>query len=179
MNSLQEFLNEEEGTEKEAFTVKDDSSANWTLRKIKHANDRIEQNNSLAQAEIEKIERWNQQENEQAQYSIEYFEGLLAEYAMKKKAEHPNFKTLKLPNGKISFRKRQPKWEYDSEKVVQALEKAELNDFIRVTKAPSKAEIKKAFSVVDDKVINTETGEVIEGITVREQEDSFNVVVDK
>src|SRR5690625_5891192 len=74
MNSLHEFLDEQEGTEKESFAVKGDSQANWALRKIKQMNDQIEQNNALAQAEIDKIEQWNQSENEKAQSSIDYFQ---------------------------------------------------------------------------------------------------------
>lgn len=179
MNSLHEFLDEQEGTEKESFTVKDDSAANWALRKIKQMNDQIEQNNALAVAEIDKIEQWNQSENEKAQQSIDYFQGLLAEYALKKKEEDPKFKSLKLPNGRIGFRKRQPKWIYHDETVVKALEKANLNDFIRVKKVPSKADIKKAFDVVGNQAINPDTGEILEGITIEEQPDSFNVAVEK
>src|SRR5699024_4861315 len=129
MNELQEYLNEQEGTEKETFAVKDDSSANWALRKISQLNDRMKRNNALAQAEIDKIEHWNTTENEKAQRSIDYFQGLLAEYAMQKKKEDPKFKSLKLPNGRIGFRKQQPKWNYDDETVLQALKKANMGDF--------------------------------------------------
>lgn len=179
MNELHEYLDDQEGVEKESFAVKDDSAANWALRKISQLNDQIEKNNALAQSEIDKIERWNQTENEQAQNSIDYFQGLLAEYAMQKKKDDPKFKSLKLPNGRFGFRKRQPKWSYDDDAVLQALEQAELYDFIRVKKAPSEKDIKKAFDVVGDKVINPDTGEVIDGITVVEQNDSFNVAVEK
>ena len=179
MNELQEYLNEQEGTEKETFAVKDDSSANWALRKISQLNDRMERNNALAQAEIDKIEQWNQAENEQVQNSIDYFQGLLAEYAMQKKKDDPKFKTMKLPNGRFGFRKRQPKWNYDDDAVLQALEKANLDDFIRVKKTPSKADIKKAFDVVNGKVISPDTGEVIDGITVVDQDESFGVTVNE
>ena len=62
--------------------------------------------------------------------------------------------------------------------MIETLEKANLTDFIRVKKEPAKTDIKKAFDVVGDKVINPDTGEVIEGITIEAQEDKFNVVVD-
>lgn len=179
MNSLHDFLDEQEGTEKESFTVKDDSQANWALRKIKQMNDQIEQNNALAQAEIDKIEQWNQSENEKAQSSIDYFQGLLAEYAMKKKAEDPKFKSLKLPNGRIGFRKQQPKWNYDDETVLEALKKANMNDFINVKESPRKADIKKAFDVAGSQVVCPDTGLIIEGITIEEQPDKFNVAVKK
>ena len=178
MTSLHDFLDEKEQVQDKSFVVDDENKANWALRKIKQYKDKIEQNNALAQAEIDKIEQWLTEVNEQAQSSIDYFQSLLVEYAIKKREEDHNFKTLKLPNGRIGFRKSQPKWVYDNDKVIETLEKANLTDFIRVKKEPSKADIKKAFDVVGDKVINPDTGEVIEGITIEAQEDKFNVVVD-
>lgn len=178
MTSLHEFLDEQEQVQDNSFVVDDENKANWALRKIKQMNDTKEKNNALAQAEIDKIERWQNEVNEQAQSSIDYFQSLLVEYATNKRKENPKFKSMKLPNGRIGFRKRQPKWIYDNEKVIETLEKAELSDFIRVTKSPSKADIKKAFEVVGDKVVNPDTGEFLEGITVEQQDDNFNMAVD-
>src|SRR5690625_439582 len=179
MNKLQDFLDENEGTSDDGFRVENDQAANWALRKIGQLNDQIDDNNALAQSEIDKIEQWNKEVNSTINNSIDYFQSLLAQYAADKKAEDPKFKSLKLPNGNFGFRKRQPKWNYDNEKVVQALEKAEMNDLIRVKKEPAKADIKKAFAVNDGQVINPQTGEVIEGITIEEQADSFTLKVRK
>ena len=177
MESLNDFLDEKEAVYDGTFVIDDEHKANWALRKIKQKKDTIEKNNALAQAEIDKIEDWREQENEKSQTSIDYFQSLLAQYALEQRERDPKFKSLNLPNGRIGFRKRQPKWIYDNDKVIETLEKANLTDFIRVTKAPSKADIKKAFDVNGDKVINPDTGEIIEGITVENQEDSFNVAV--
>jgi len=177
--SLQNYLDEQEQVEREAFTIQDDQAANWALRKIGQMQKQIEDNNALAVAEIDKIEAWNKQENQKSQDGIDYFQGLLSYYALKKKEEDPKFKTLKLPNGKLSFRKQQPKWNYDDEAVVQALKQAKLDDFIQVKESPKKADIKKAFSVAGDKVVNPDTGEIVEGITVEEREDKFGVTVDE
>lgn len=178
MTSLHDFLDEQEQVQEDSFVVDDENKANWALRKIRQMKDRIDNNNALAQAEIDKIEHWNNEVNKQAQESIDYFTSLLTSYALNKKAEDPKFKSLKLPNGRIGFRKSQPKWVYDNDKVIETLEKANLSDFIRVTKAPSKADIKKAFEIVGDKVVNPDTGEVIEGIEIEPQDDKFNLAVD-
>lgn len=178
MESLNDFLDKQESIDNEGFTINDENKANWALRKIKQMKDTIEKNNALAQAEIDKIEDWRERENEKSQTSIDYFQSLLAQYALEQRERDPKFKSLNLPNGRIGFRKRQPKWIYDNDKVIETLEKANLSDFIRVTKAPSKADIKKAFEVAGDKVVNPDTGEVLEGITVEQQDDNFSVVVD-
>lgn len=174
---LYEYLDQETKVD-EGFKIDDDQTANWALRKIKQYQEKQKANNELAQAEIEKIESWNKQENEKAQQSIDYFQSLLAQYAMKKREEDPKFKSQKLPNGYIGFRKKQPKWNYQEDVLLETLKKNQLTDFIKIKEQLDKSSIKKAFDVVNGKVINPDTGEVIEGITVEEQGEDFTVRVD-
>src|SRR5690625_1623074 len=103
--NLHEFLDQEEQVENEAFEIKDDQQANWALRKIKQLKKEKENNISIAEAEISKIEAWLQAVNGDAQGSIDYFQGLLAKYAMSKREINPDFKSTKLPNGAIRFTK--------------------------------------------------------------------------
>ncbi|MFD2658565.1 host-nuclease inhibitor Gam family protein [Gracilibacillus thailandensis] len=174
---LQEYLDQEEQVN-ESFQIDNDQTANWALRKIKDITQQIQNNSELAQAEIEKIESWEQQEKEKLQQSIDYFQGLLAQYAVKKREEDPKFKSQKLPHGKIGFRKKPAKWNYDKDKIIDSLTKNNMQDFIKVTYKPDIAGIKSLFDVQDGKVFNPETGEVIEGITVEEQGEDFTVKVD-
>lgn len=175
MTTLNEYLETKEQTEQEAFTVDTDEKANWALRKIKQHQEQQEQNNALATAEVDKIESWNKEENKKAQDSIDYFQGLLAAYALKKREADPKFKTQKLPNGSIKFRKQQPAYHYDDEKLVESLKKSDRSDLIKVKESPDKTAVKKSFVVNEDKLINPETGEVVEGVTVEEREDKFEV----
>lgn len=177
--NLHEFLDNQEETEKESFQVTDDNAANWALRKIKQHQEQQKENNSLAESEIEKIKSWLSAENGQAQQSIDYFQGLLAAYALQKRDNDPKFKSLKLPNGQLSFRKQQPKWSLDKETIIQSLKDADATNLIKVTEEPKLADIKKAFKVQDGKAINPETGEVIVGIVIEEQPDKFGVKFDE
>ena len=175
-NSFQEFLDEQED---ETFKITNEEQANWALRKISQLKKQIEQNDKFAEMEISKVEAWRQSENKKQQDSIDYFTGLLAEFALQKKKEDPSFKTKKLPYGKLQFRKQPSKWKVDKAKVVKYLEETGMNDFIRVKKEPKVADIKKAFNVQNGKVINPETGEIIEGIEVEERGEKFGVIVDE
>jgi len=177
-SSLQDYLESQEQTEREAFTVKDDQQANWALRKIKQFQDQKENNNALAVSEIEKIESWNKSENENAQQSIDYFQGLLAYYAQSKRDQDPKFKKLTLPNGALKFTKQQPKWHLDNDVVLKKLKESEELDLIKVVESPKLAEIKKSFKVQGGKAVNPKTGEIVEGITIEERDDEFGVVVD-
>ncbi len=176
--NLHEFLDQEEQVENEAFEIKDDQQANWALRKIKQLKKEKENNISIAEAEISKIEAWLQAVNGDAQGSIDYFQGLLAKYAMSKREINPDFKSTKLPNGAIRFKKQQPKWSYDDKKLVESLKQSGHDDLIRVKEEPNKTAVKKLFVVNDGKAIDPATGEVIEGVTVEEREDKFEVVTE-
>lgn len=173
--SLQKYLDNEH---KERFEVTDDSSANWALRKIAQHKKKMEENNLLAEEEIHKIESWNKQVNDEAQQSINYFQSLLADYAESKRKENPKFKTLKLPSGRIRFKKQQPKWHYKDDDVVQALKDAGMTEYIKVKEMPSKSDIKKALVVSDGKVINPDTGEIVSGIEVEERGEKIEVVTE-
>ena len=178
-SNLNQYLEEQERTEQESFEVTDDSNANWALRKIKQAQQKQIEANALATEEQDKIEAWYQSEREKAQRDIDYFQGLLAYYALKKRKKDPEFKSQKLPNGRIKFVKKQPKLNYDDQAVVDYLKKNERVDLIRIKEEPSKSEIKKAFVINEDKLIDPDTGEVVDGVTVEYLEDEFKVEVDK
>jgi len=175
--SLQNYLDEQEQVEREAFTIQDDQAANWALRKIGQMQKQIKDNNALAVSEVDKIEAWNKQENQKAQDSIDYFQGLLSYYALSKREEDPKFKTLKLPNGAIKFRKQQPKYNYDDEVLTEHLKLTGRDDLIKVKESPDKTAVKKSFKIHDGKLVNPETGEFVEGVTVEQREDAFKVEV--
>jgi len=173
---LQEFLDRQEAVT-DRFKIDNEGAANWALRKIKSLQQEKERNTKVAQDEIAKINAWLEQENQVLDNSISHFETLLQEYAMNLRQKNEKFKTLKLPNGSFGFRKAQPKWEYDSNKVVQSLEKQGNHDLIRIKKEPDKKAIKKHFTVKNGKVYDPTTGEELDGVTVQEQPDTFSVKV--
>lgn len=178
MNSLQEFLDEKEQVNDEAFEVVNDIQANWALRKIKELESEIKSNQEMAQYEIEKIEQWEEQVNQSLTRSVDYFKGLLAKYAMAKKENDPSFKSLKLPNGNLQFRKQQPKWSYDDKTLVASLKQLGLDEYIKTEEKPVKKDIKKVLQVAGNKAV-TENGEVVEGIEVEERGESFSVKINE
>lgn len=175
--SLNEFIAEavEADTENTRFLIDNDQSADWALSKIKELENELSKIECFAEKQINNIKHWQAKQSEKHENSISYFQGLITEYAFKQRKENPEFKSTKLPSGRFGFRKSQPRWDYDDDTVVKALESNGLNEFVNVKKAPVKAEIKKVFVVNNGQVVNPETGEVLEGVTVVEREDSFSV----
>ena len=169
-------IKEVEGMEeKEGFKIKDVEQVNWAFRKIRAYKNEIEQNNKLADKEIERINSWRKKENEAAENSIEYFEGLITEYFVKMREVDPKYK-VSTPYGKVSTRKQQPKWNYDDKKVVEWLKENGKEELIRVKEEPSKADIKKAFKVAGNNVV-TEDVEIVEGIEIEKRGEKINIKV--
>ena len=175
--TLEELTGRNEPKEQDDFVIDDDHKANWALKKIRQMKNKIAEKEEFAQKEIDEIKKWLEEETSKLEDSIEYFESMLTEYAMKMKEEDEDLKTHKLPAGKLQFRKRRPKWNYDNEKLMEHLEKSGRGELIRVKKLPDKRKLKKQVEVAGNKVVDAETGEIIEGIEVQERGESFKVKV--
>lgn len=165
-----------EEREEDRFVVDSPEKADWALYKLREVNKTIKQNKKLADKNHEHIDEWLEHENSKANDSKEYFESLLQEYFTNEKAKNPNFK-FSSPNGTLSSRKQQDNWIYEESKLIDSLKNTEF-----VTNVPKleKGLFKKAankgldgLSVVGNKVVNTNTGEVINGVQVQKRPDKI------
>lgn len=167
---LQEELKEIE--ELEGFKITNIDEANWAFRKIRALKEEVKETNLLADKEIERINSWREKETKASIDNIEYFEGLLTEYYMKLRNENPKAK-LNTPYGKVTSRKSK-KWNYQNEEeILKYLKENEYSDLIRVKEDINKAELKKVFK----DGVNKETGEVLPGVEIKEEE-SISVKVE-
>lgn len=176
---LSEFIDQAHQEEQETgFEITDESGANWALRKIKEAKDKQVENTLLAEKEIATIEMWLDQQNKKLADDIEFFQSHLATYAHRQREENPKFKSKKLPYGTLRFKKQQPAYKYDDDALVEYLKKQDKTDLINVKYTPKKAEIKKLFVAHEGKLINPETGEFVDGVTIEERPEKFEVVTE-
>lgn len=185
----------EEVEQKEQFKVTDEKSANWVMRQIKHLQKKKAEKEELAEEQIEEIEKeiteiklWLEHEKEQLDNKIDYFEQYLKEYAMELKEDDDDFKTLKLPFGKIQFRKQRDKYRYDDEELLDSVKVNKLfkedSDLIKVKQSVRKRNLKKLIKegrleVVDDgRVVDTKTGNIVEGIKINRGTEQLLIKVD-
>lgn len=159
---------------KERFIITDKQQLSWVLRKLKVLQQHEEETNDLAQKEIERIKQWQEKELKNISNSKLFFEILITEYALNERIKNTEFKNAKTPYGKIGFKKQQPKWNYDEDKLVKHLEANGFDDLVRVKKEPKKDDIKKQFTVKDGKAIDT-NGEIVNGIEVKNQDDKLEI----
>jgi hypothetical protein len=158
------------------FRITDQGGAIWAMRKIKSINARLVETKATATAEISRIREWAQAEEEKADRKRAFFEYLLKDYAERLRAEDPKFKTLKLPHGKIAFRKQSPEFIRENDKLLAWI-KANRPEFVRVKEEPDWSSLKKEVAVAGEQAVDA-NGEIIEGVTVVTRPDKFIVEVE-
>lgn len=174
MNKLIEIeLEEIKGVieHRERFKLENLDSANWALRKLKALEDKKKEIEQLAKVELDRINNWKKEELEGMKDNEDFFNFLLKEYYREQRELDPKFK-LSTPYGKVTSRK-QTTWNYDNEKVINWLQQND-KELIRTKYEPIKADIKKKYAVVGDKVV-TSDGEIVDGITI--EENPMNITI--
>ena len=151
----------------EPFGICSESEANETLRKLRAVKIIKKEKEELANKEIERINSWLEKETKSLDATIEYFNNELIAYYKYHKSINPKFK-MSLPYGKVSLRKTK-KWSYDEEVLTEYL-CANEPSLLKIETSINKSELKKLFK----DGVNTNTGEIIPGITI-EEEESYSV----
>jgi len=181
--------------QEDSFKVDDEKKANWVLRQIRHLEKKKAEKEEMAEEqiadieeEIAEIEQWLKKEKEQLDNKIEHFKSYLKEYAYNKKEEEEDFKTLKLPFGKIQFRKQRDSYNYKEEELLDSVKVNKLfkedPDIIKVKERVQKRNLKGLIKegrleVTDDgRVVDTETGNVLDGIQVTLGQEELKIKVD-
>lgn len=176
--AVEKEVQEEE--EQERFKITDDDRACWALQKIKELEDQVEEKEALAQRQIDQVNNWLDKETSSLEKQINNFKNMLFEYAQQLREEDPTMKTHSLPFGKLQFRKRRPKWQYEDELLDTV--KDRIPDAVRVKEDVDKRTLKKIvkdsgqYKILDDgRVVDTETGEFVHGLKVVDRGESFKV----
>lgn len=181
MNALDLLEIEEIEEKREGFRVADKDSANWAFRKIAALQKQMDENNTIATKEIDRITQWRDKENQTLTDSISFFDGLLSQYFVTEKVKDKNFK-LSTPYGKVTSRKQQPKWEYNERVLLDSLKAIGHTDLIKVKEESNKTELKKiakeSFTIANGRLI-TDDGEIVEGVLITDQADKITVKVEE
>lgn len=167
IETVESFGIPEDQEQRERFRIEDKSQAAWALRKMSKIKAEMDENIMTAQAEMERIASWRDEENEKLERSISFFENLLYEYFVQLRDEDPKLKTMKLPHGTLKMRKQQPQYEYD-EDVLLPWAKENLPEAVVTKESVAKNPVKKHIQ---------ETGETVPGVTIIERPEKFSVEV--
>lgn len=151
----------------ESFSIKDDDAAEWALRKIRVATERITAAEKQYERELFRLQAWLAEATKAERERVQFFESHLFDYHARILAEDPARKTVKLPHGNLVSRARSDQWDFADE-------------FIEWAQTHAPGTLRTPEPVVDKakaKAYLQETGEAAPGVTVTEQGPSFSVKV--
>ena len=144
-------------------------------RRGKAELDRIRE---LADAQIQKIEEKVAAAERRFQNGTRFLTGKLAEYF--ETVPHKTTKTkasYRLLSGTLTRKFGGATMKQDDEKLVEFLKGSGQLEFIKTEEKPRWGDFKKRLEIMGGSVVDKETGEIVEGVTVETKPDTFTVDV--
>ena len=156
----------EEWEEEQGFRITDDGGARWAVEQIGKAN-----------AECAELEKWYQTMIQKARAkrdaTVERMTAYLRDYAdMVPMRETKTQKSYPVPGGKLVLKKASTRLNHDDETILRVLKEQGRTEFIKTVTVEKLdwAGLKKEV---------TETGELVDGITIEEVPETFTVQIEK
>lgn len=159
---------------KEDFVIDTPQKANWAIRVIKEERKRRDIFNETAELEIERLKQQIEKNNKKCDYNTGFLLSNLGEYMETlptKKSK--TLETFTLPEGKLKRKLARLFFEPNEKELVEYLK--EEPEYIKVSKKADWAEFKKLLAIKDNKVIRTDTGEILNCITIEEKPATFDI----
>ena len=160
----------------EGFKVTDDFSAEWSLKKIKAEKAEHDRYVKVCQDGIQTYQEKIKEAQSRLDSGTGYLKGLLLEYFQS--VPHESTKTQEtylLPSGKLKLKHPAPEFKRDDEALVKWLRDRDMKDYIKTVETPQWGELKKLVQCQDNFVCFD--GEVIEGVTLLQKDQIFEVEV--
>ena len=151
--------------DKKEFKVTGLESADWCFERISEIEDKRAELTAYAEQKVAKTEEWLEKELKPLNRQLEYFKGLLVEYYAEQRAVDPKFK-LSTPGGAVTQRKTNV-LKYD-EAIMMDYLKTNHQDLVKTVEKFSKLEVKKVFKKDGDRVVDIETGEIVDWVQAEE-----------
>lgn len=169
---------ETEDAPRPAWRITDDGCADWACRKIAEEKAELDRIRELADAQIQKIEEKVAAAERRFQNGTRFLTGKLAEYF--ETVPHKTTKTkasYRLLSGTLTRKFGGTTMEQDDEKLVQFFKDSGQLEFIKTEEKPRWGDFKKRLEIIGGSVVDKETGEIVEGVTVETKPDTFMVDV--
>lgn len=167
----------EDEEQRQRFQITDEGMADWAVRKIAKARHEFDEAGKVADAQIARINDWLARKKRDMERTEEFFGGLLrAYYQPQHEADPKRRKTFRLPSGQVQFRAQQPEYKRDDEQLLKWLKANGREAYIVVKESPAWGDLKKTLRQHGEHMIDTESGEIVEGIFVIERPSAIRIV---
>ncbi len=160
----------------EHWTVTTDTQAVWAMRKLAKAQAEDRRIHDMYAEEIERLELEREMALRGPRRDFEFFAGLLIDYRRRLEADDPKLpKTYKLVGGAITRRHQGERVGIVDPVAFSAWAKDNRPDAVKLT--PRVSEL-RTVDLVDGKVVDRVTGEVVPGTTVIDATETYAVKVE-
>lgn len=164
---LADFLNADalpENFDAKTFIVNDESQAVWAMRNLATAQRRIDTVERLANEEHERIDRWVEYATKTQKNIVQYFTSALESYMLRLREEEDR-KSLSLPDGDITSRSIPDKAAVSDLGVfLKWAQESGHSQWVRIKQEADLAALKDHVEFNGDEVIDSDTGETIDGL---------------
>lgn len=148
----------------ERFFIENEGQLEWAFRKIQEAQDDNDNQDKILEATKEYVD----QHKKENQKTIEYMRGLIADYAELKKSEEPDYE-YKGVLGRLTWTKpKQAIVKTDEEGLIKQFKGTDLVEKEEKVKLKW-GDLKKGLTITPDGKAITSDGEVVAGVTIKEQ----------
>ena len=155
---------EEELEEEQGFRVTDDAAAKWCVDRMREADAECDKMIEWYDAMIEKAKAKRDAKKERMLAYLREYADIVPMKETKTQYSYP------IPGGKMIRKKAHMVYRHDDETVLEALKKSGRGEYIKTVEKLDWAGLKKEIS---------ETGEMIDGVTMEEAPEEFVVQMDK
>lgn len=153
----------------EILNVCDDYTADKALERLEQAKKDFDRAKEIGLRRIEEITAQMQAAEERYQKIAQPLQKELEAYMRRVDCRETKTRyTYQLLSGKVILKKPSKKLVPDRKALAEYLQESGKTEYIKLTPEPAWGEYKKRLKIVGDTVIDTDTGEVVPGVTVED-----------
>lgn len=157
------------------FKVTDDNVADWCIERIKEIEAEQDRLINLAQDKINELKAKIDDLEHEKDAKTSYLKGLLREYmATVETKSTKTADTYKLLSGTLKIKRKAPTPVKDDKLLLEWLKTNKMNNYITTVEKANWGDLKKELTATDKGYV-TADGEVVEGVTLKENDDVFIV----
>ena len=175
--NMEDLTAEEPGATK-VFKITDDSLADWAVCKIADERAELARLKELADEQIARIMEKVAAAEKRCENNTSFMTSKLAEYF--ETVPHKETKTkhsYRLLSGALVKKIGGVSMEKDDEKLLEYFKNSGNDDMIQTVEKPKWGEFKKRLEIVGGQIIDTDTGEIVEGVEIVTKADTFVVEI--
>jgi len=158
------------------FSIRDDDTADWAVAKLAEKKEEADRLIGLAEREIARLKERIEEIKEKAEKDAAFLSACLFEYfGTVKRRETKTMAKYELLHGTLVLKRGGQKYERDDAAIMQWAKETGRADLVKIEEKLNWAELKKGIAQNGETAVDTETGEVVPGITITQAPDTFSI----